>query len=233
MAKETIFEKDTETLNKKTLEVFETEIKALLKEKGEINIGIPGGNSVKGLFTELKFAENINWEDIKIFLADERLVDITHPESNYRNAHSTFISRLTEKEILPEENVHAFFVQDFKGQAKRNYEREIEDAFGVYDLILLGVGEDGHIASLFPNHPALDSEEEYTILIDDAPKEPRERITISPKMIAKAKVVMLFFIGENKKEAYENFKNSKISEKECPAKLALKAKKTIVITNLE
>ena len=233
MTVKVISDKNLENLNKLALEEFKAETKELIKKKGEINIGIPGGSSLDGLFTELKFATGIQWEDIKIFLADERLVDITHPDSNYRHAHKLFIGTLTEKEIIPEENIHAFFVQEFKNQAKRNYDREIENAFGAYDIILLGVGEDGHVASLFPNNSALESEEEYTVLINDSPKEPRERISISPKMFEKAKNIMLFFIGENKKNAYKAFNDKNITFKECPAKLALKAEKVTIITNLK
>jgi 6-phosphogluconolactonase len=221
-----------ENIASNALEKLKEAIELVLKEKANVNIGIPGGNSVKELFSLLKHETNLPWDRIQIFMVDERMVSITNPESNYRNAHSSFISVLTEKEILPEENVHAFFLQEFKNQAKRNYDNEIEQFGGMYDIVILGVGADGHIASLFPNKDWGENEE-YTILVNDAPEPLTERISISKKMLLKAKSAFLFFIGDSKKEAFEKFNDKKIPVEDCPAKLVKKIENVYVFTDIE
>jgi len=92
------------------------------------------------------------------------------------------------------------------------------------------VGEEGHIAGLFPNHYLLDKKEKLYFFLNDAPKPPSQRITASPKIIKDANAVILLFVSESKKKAYENFMDKKISYKECPAKTALEAKEVYVFT---
>ena len=228
-----LFKEEPEALSKTALEKFEEAVKAVLTEKKQCNIGLPGGSSLNGVFALLKHKLDLPWDRIHLFMVDERLVSITAPESNYRNAHAQFISVLTEKEVLPEDNVHTFFVQEFKNQAKRNYEREIEEQGGVFDILLLGSGEDGHVCSLFPNHAGLEDESELTFFVDDSPKPPPERITISKKMFLKSKYAFIFFLGGAKQEAYNNFNDDKLTFKDCPAKLAKEIENCYVFTNLE
>ncbi|MFT4326003.1 MAG: 6-phosphogluconolactonase [Candidatus Woesearchaeota archaeon] len=214
------------------LAALKESISDVLKTKKQVNIGLPGGESANELFKLLKHDASFPWDYVHFFMVDERLVSITDPESNYRNAHAQFIGVVTEKEMLPEDNVHPFFIQEFKNQAKRNYEREIEEQGGVFDILIFGVGPDGHIASLFPNHPLLESEDPVTAFINDAPKAPPERITITPHMIAKASHAFLIFKGSAKQEAYEAYNDKTISVKDCPAKLVNSLKYVYVVTDL-
>jgi 6-phosphogluconolactonase len=213
-------EEDSEKFNQKALEILVNAIKDVLKTKSTVVVGLPGGESFKGLYSLLKHETRLPWDQVHLFMIDERMVSITAPESNYRVSHAGFISHLTEKEILPEENTHPFIAQEFKNQSKRIYEADIQAHGGIYDIVLLGVGEDGHIASLFPNNAALDDEEsEYYVLVNDAPKLPPERISISKKMLLKAKYAIVFFAGYGKTDAFNNYQNKKMTYKECPVKL--------------
>lgn len=107
---------------------------------------------------------------------------------------------------------------------------EYSERVGNIDIAFFGMGPDGHTASLFPHHPALNLEEEWFIQIDNAPKPPPERISLSSKSIQSLSHVCLFVVWESKKEALANFLNETMSTDDCPVKLL---KPEIVYTSIK
>ncbi|MDO8656297.1 MAG: 6-phosphogluconolactonase, partial [Nanoarchaeota archaeon] len=178
----------------------------------------PGGRSVADLLQKLS-PTDVDWSKVEIFMIDERVVSIDDTESNYKQAHDLFLSRVKAQR-------HPFLIE--KGVEKYNY--EFQSAGAHFDLIVLGVGEDGHIAALFPNHPALKIKGKKYIRFDDSPKLPKKRITASLDIIKDADVIFLLFVSAGKKKAYNLFVNKKTNETECPAKIALGAKEVFVFT---
>src|SRR3989344_5292093 len=115
--------------------------------KKQVSIAFPGGNSVVPLLNALAGAE-IQWPLVNAFMADERLVPITDAQSNYTQAHELLFSKA--------QGIHAFPFDMKKGAGE--YSRQFMAVTkGKLDILVLGVGEDGHIASLFPHSPALKS----------------------------------------------------------------------------
>ena len=199
--------------------------------KGFVTLALPGGNSVKDIYAELKTIEDSVWKKIHIFLVDERVVKITDPDSNFKLIWESFASSLVKKKLLPLENVHALKLDEDHGVKKY---KEILDKFGgQFDIVLVSSGEDGHIAALFPNHKALKITGKQFIYLNDSPKPPSERITSSIELIHGAKLLILLFLGENKRQAFNNFNNDKIPILDCPAKIAIKMKNSIVYTDLK
>jgi len=213
-------------LEEEILNLIIKTIEKLSKIKKEIVFGIPGGNSVQNIFLKLK-EKNINWEKIHIFMVDERMVEITHKDSNYNLAYKTFIKELLENGKIPKENIHFY---DFK-KSVSEYESELKKYGGKFDIVLLGVGEDGHIAGLFPNL-SINNQEDYFITFDNSPKPPKERMSASRKLLEKSGLGLFLFFGDLKKQAYIDFNDSNKNVAECPAKIAYNLKESYIFTDI-
>jgi 6-phosphogluconolactonase len=205
--------------------------KLCLKQK-TVAIALPGGRSVAGVLEALA-KRKVNWSKINIFMVDERLVPEGDPSSNFSLVKSALVTTLEARGLLPAQNVHPF---TYSGSLKSdlfNYESELRLYSEGFDIALLSAGEDGHVASLFPNHQTVNSKKDYFITTLTSPKPPSGRVSASASLIAGAKVALVVFFGEEKRKALENFFNPKLSIRNCPAKLARKAKSCFVVTDLE
>ncbi|MAG16302.1 6-phosphogluconolactonase [Candidatus Woesearchaeota archaeon] len=210
----TIFKKSIEELSKAAVDIIVDAIAKLLQEKEQVILAIPGGRSVVGIWNLLAEEQRIDWSKVHVFMADERVVAPTHKDSNYKLAHDIFLSKVS----IPKENLHPFFPgKEYK--------------FENPDIIILSSGEDGHVGALYPNHHSVKNESEGYIEMDDSPKPPLHRITMSKKTMLTAKTALLLFVGEGKREAYEKFKSGD-EIVECPARLVKKIKDSYVLTDL-
>ena len=230
----TIYDDDHRKLNKQVLDLFLDIVLNLLEEKSQIILGIAGGRSVAGLFELLRNKHSlIPWGNINIFMIDERIVPLENKHSNFKQARETFIDELIEKGIIKKSNIHPFVmdpdVDDFGGS---KYCEELKRFGGKYDIVILGAGEDGHVAALFPDHHSLSDNSEHFVIMNDSPKIPDRRITVSRRLLLKAKAVFIYFLGENKKAAYNSFLDNKVDLNNCPAKLASKIDTAYVITDI-
>lgn len=140
----------------------------------------------------------------QVFYADERCVPLDHEDSNHRLATEEFFRHTT----IPSENIHTIdtsLLNDLE-ELSDAYEKELirefaqKDSarFPIFDLILLGVGPDGHTASLFPGHELLSEEDRWVAWIDDSPKPPPKRITLTYPVINHAARVAFVMIGDSK-----------------------------------
>lgn len=225
---EKIYDKNLDNLAKKSAEALDREIKALFGQKSQIVLAIPGGRSVVPLFKELKNLD-LPWKKIHIFMVDERRVPLDSPDSNFKLAQENFIDQLVAKKLLPKENLHPYL----EDKGIESYENELKKFAGSFDVVILGVGQDGHCAALYPNHPSIKDESKYFITLNDSPKPPAKRMSASKNLIARAKVCFVLFIGQSKKSAYADFLSGEIKLRDCPAKIAGLAQKTFVVTNLK
>jgi len=132
-------------------------------EFGRCVIALPGGNTPRGLFRLLAkdpYRSALPWSKLHFYWGDERCVPRDHPESNYKLAYDAFLSSVA----IPESNLHIVPVEgSLPSEVAQAYEQEIQRSFRLepgefpqFDLILLGMGADGHTASLFPGGPELD-----------------------------------------------------------------------------
>lgn len=219
---DTIYNQNQDELAKQAAQSFAQEINEILVKKDKAVVAIPGGRSVVSFFKEAAHL-NIDWTKVHFFMVDERRVALDHNDSNFGQAKKLFLD-----ELVPKENLHPYkHNEDIKA-----YEDELKNYDGKFDIVVLGVGEDGHTAGLYPNHHTIKNDEEYFITFDDSPKPPPLRMSASKKLIKNSDVSFLFFIGDAKKEAYKNFLDKNIDEINCPAKIGLANAKTIIITNL-
>jgi 6-phosphogluconolactonase len=192
------------------------EVEILLEKKDRIVFGMPGGRSIKALLPYLK---ELPWKKIHVFMVDERLVPIDDPESNFFLLKDALFNGLISEGIMPEKNLHPFIMKDQEGFGLQAYTDELKK-FGGFDIIFLGVGEDCHIAGLFPHHTVEVKKEGY-FSFHDSPKPPKDRMSCSTEMLLKAKLGIFLFMGEGKKPAYKKLiEDGPVSE--CPSRIAYK-----------
>ncbi len=208
-------------LSSKAAALLIQKINQVISQKGKAVIALPGGRSVAGLLEKLS-PQDLDWSKVEIFLIDERVVPLDDKDSNYKQAYNLFLKRVKAQ-------AHPFLIE----KGIKHYNAEFQRAGAHFDIIVLGVGEDGHIAALFPRHAALKIKGKKYIRFHDSPKPPLERITATPGVIRDADTIILLFSSAAKKKAYEQYLNPKISVAECPAKIALPMKKTYVLTEIK
>jgi 6-phosphogluconolactonase len=168
---------------------------------GRFVVALSGGSTPHLLYSLLGspwYQNNIDWSRVYIFWADERCVPTGHPESNYRFAHNAFLSRVP----LPAQNIHRIRGEDEPRKAAEAYEDDLRISFSgtgaiVFDLIILGVGEDGHTASLFPGSPVLDERTRTAVPV--YLEEPKiSRVTLTLPVLNHAAQVLFLASGRAK-----------------------------------
>ncbi|KAK7309894.1 hypothetical protein RJT34_06993 [Clitoria ternatea] len=185
---------------------------ASVKERGVFAVALSGGSLIGllGKLCEAPYNKTVDWSKWYIFWADERVVAKNHVDSNYKLAKDGLLSKVP---VVPS-HVHSINDSVSAEEAADDYEfvirqlvrtrvisvSEINDC-PKFDLILLGLGPDGHVASLFPNHSALNEREEWVTFITDSPKPPPERITFTLPVINSASNVAVVVTGESKAES--------------------------------
>ncbi|VIO89106.1 Uncharacterized protein BM_BM14017 [Brugia malayi] len=163
-------------------------------------IALSGGSMPALIAPLLARLEDIDWSKVRIFAADERMVPLSDAESNTG----------TYMKILPS-NISQSFVYygpvDNTTECAKNYEEQIhhcttetEEGWPVFDLLLLGIGPDGHTCSLFPGHPALRENVKWVAEVEDSPKPPPRRITLTLPVINHGRYVAFICTGRRKGE---------------------------------
>lgn len=175
-----------------------------IAERQRFSLGLSGGSTPSALFTLLAsagFAGRIDWNRVHVFWGDERCVPPDHPDSNYRMARETLLDHVP----LPEANIHRMHGEMVPAQAAADYERDLQSFFGAddlprFDLLLQGLGDDGHTASLFPGTTAL-HERKRRVVENYVPRLGAWRITLTVPVINAAANVVFLVEGAKKSGA--------------------------------
>ena len=170
------------------------EIVAALSPRGG-RLAVPGGRTAAAVFEALAGpapGARIDWPRVEVSFVDERAVPAGDPESNYALARRWLVDALG----APESSLRRLRADapDLEAAA-RGYERVLERPL---DLVLLGIGEDGHFASLFPGSPLLAERARRVAVVRDSPKPPPVRLTITPRVLAEARRVLVLAMGRAK-----------------------------------
>jgi 6-phosphogluconolactonase len=173
------------------------------KGEGRISVALSGGSTPALLYEHLAkdYTTEIPWGRLDLFFGDERAVPPDHPDSNYRLALTSLLSRVPE----PAPKVHRMPAEEKDLEAaSRRYEEEIRGAVPpgalqvpAFDLIWLGIGDDGHTASLFPGSAALD-EKERLVVPSFVPSMGKHRMTFTFPLINGARKVQFLVFGKKK-----------------------------------
>jgi len=171
-------------------------------ERGSFFVAVCGGRSPVGMYEALagrEFADLVPWEFTELFFTDERCVPPESEDSNYRLVNHYLLSAVP----IPEPNTHRFRGEDPPQQAAERYEREMHEVIGSiprFDLIVLGLGQNTHIASLFPNTAALDEVGRHAVA-NYVGELDAHRLTLTFPVINHARQVLILAFGTDKAEA--------------------------------
>ena len=217
---------DTHELLRRGAEEFVRLAKDSLEDRGVFNVVLSGGSTPKGLFSLLAADETlraqVQWRKTNFFWGDERHVPPGHPDSNFRMANEALLSKLSidSKRIFriqgEVENTEA---------AAEEYERALIGHFHLaeaqvprFDLVLLGMGPDGHTASLFPGTKAL-HEQEHFVVSNWVGKFDTDRITMTARVFNYAANVVFLVSGEDKAPALKSVLEGPFEPEQLPAQL--------------
>jgi 6-phosphogluconolactonase len=178
-------------------------LRAALERRGAAHLALNGGTTPAPVYERLPGLLD-DWSAVHLWFGDERCVPPDDEESNYRLARETLIAGAD----VPDDRVHRMRGELGPQEGARAYAAELaehlelDDAgIPVLDVVHLGLGPDGHTASLFPDHPSLRVSGWATVGVDDAPKPPPERISLSLAALNAARSRVLHTVGEGKREA--------------------------------
>jgi len=192
----------TAEITRAAAELFVHSANEAIKLRGVARIAISGGTTPKNAFALLaaEYADQVPWDKLQLFWVDERCVAPDNPESNYGMTRATLLSKVP----LPEANVHRMEGELDPEEAASRSEAEIRNAFKLegaqtptFDLILLGLGPDGHTASLFPHTEGLNEMARITIA-NHVPQKDTWRMTLTWPVITQGRQVAFLIEGAEK-----------------------------------
>jgi 6-phosphogluconolactonase len=188
------------------------ELVRALTARGIASLALAGGTTPKATY-EVLATLTLDWSRIDVFFGDERCVPADHPDSNYRMAKAALFDAID----IPPERIHRMQAENpDRDAAARAYEAKLPEQL---DVVVLGIGEDAHTASLFPSSPAL-NERVRRVLPVVGPKPPPERLTITPLVLRSARLCVVLGSGAGKAEPVKRALLGPIDIERTPIQLA-------------
>jgi 6-phosphogluconolactonase len=192
---------DKEALIKRSLEVVLSKIQEAIEKSDRFTIALAGGGTPKPLYEAIA-TQNLPWEKIHVFWGDERYVPADHPDSNQGMARNAWLDKVN----IPAANIHPMPTEGTSPVADaQKHEAQLQEFFGIpagtfpdFDVILLGIGDDAHTASLFPHTDALQVQDQ---LVTVGNKDGQPRITFTAPLINHAHCVIFLVAGSSKRPA--------------------------------
>jgi 6-phosphogluconolactonase len=224
---------DAETVAQRAAAHVVRQLQHAYEERGVAHVALSGGTT-PGRTYELLGAKAEDLDGVQVWFADERCVGPQDEESNYRLVEQTL---LAGSAIAPE-RVHRMVGELGPERGARDYAQELrQDVAGiggdpttlpVLDLVVLGIGPDGHVASLFPGAPTLDAGPQAVCLgVHDSPKPPPERITLSLEVLRAARECLLLATGASKADATSAMLGE--PSRRVPASLLRRGRLTVIV----
>jgi 6-phosphogluconolactonase len=194
---------------------------AAIEARGAFSIALSGGSTPRQLHHRLAsppLVEQVDWERVHVFFGDERHVPPDDPQSNYRMADETLLSRVP----IQQAHIHRMRGELAPEQAAADYENQLRLFFGNdpprLDVILLGMGDNGHTASLFPGLTAV-REQQRWVVAEEVPEVDMWRITLTPVVLNLGRQVMFLVAGEAKASMLRQVLEGTYAPDEGPAQI--------------
>jgi 6-phosphogluconolactonase len=220
---EVIVCRDLEELSRKAAAEFVRQSNERSAAAGHFVVALSGGSTPRALYSLLASAEfqsQVPWDRVHFFWGDERCVPPDHPDSNYRMAFETLLS----KAPVLEENVHRIEAELVPEAAAARYEKTIREFFSLvdsawpaFDLVFLGLGDDGHTASLFPGSEALEEARRLAVAVY-VEKLKAHRVTLTPPVLNHAANIFFLVAGESKAAILTDVLEEKRGSESLPAR---------------
>ncbi len=215
-----LVKEDPQQLAEAAARDFATKAQAAIAERGRFTVALAGGSTPKATYEILAsdYADGLDWSKVHVFFGDERTVPPDHEDSNYRMAQHALLA------YVPVGSIHRMRGELPPAEAAAAYEEELREFFGAsdqppsLDLILLGIGDDGHTASLFPETSALEIHDHW-VVANPVLKLETTRLTLTVPVINSARAVNFLVAGEGKAEALKQILQGDADPRQYPAKL--------------
>ena len=186
---------------------------AALEAKETFAVSLSGGSTPKTLYQILasnEFRNRFPWQRVSWYFGDERFVPYNNPDSNYRMVRQAMF----DKAPVPPENIHPIPVNGSPDNAAQRYERTLQETYGAmtlerarpfFDVTLLGLGPDGHTASLLPGEPVLDERKRWVAAVSHG--RPEVRITMTYPLIESSRRVAFLVAGREKAAIFRDIRD--------------------------
>ncbi len=216
---------DTDTLSQEAAQYIVRIATESIATRGRFMIALSGGNTPRktyGLLGSEPYRSQIDWELVHIFWSDERCVPPDSPDSNYLMAYEELLSKIS----IPRHQIHRMPADlPDRDVASQEYVDEMQRVFGTddisdFDLIQLGMGPEGHTASLFPHQASL-HETQRLVMPVSVPKPPPDRLTFTPPLLNAARNVLFLVTGSDKADALKAVIEGEYQPDEYPAQIVL------------
>jgi 6-phosphogluconolactonase len=196
---------DAEAVSRAAAEEFVRLANAAIAARGQFTIALSGGSTPKRLYqllAETPFREQVAWDKVEFFWGDERSVPPDHNDSNYHMASEAMLRKLP----VPATHIHRMEAErtdrdaaarDYEAALARVFKTSVGGELPAFDLILLGMGPDGHTASLFPHTTAL-KERSRWVVVNYVPKFATDRVTFTVPVLNRAREVLFLIAGADK-----------------------------------
>ena len=214
---------DIDTLSQEAAQYIVRLANQSIVTHGRFTIALSGGSTPKklyGLLGSEPFRSQIDWAQVEIFWGDERCVSPDDPESNYAMAQQVLLSKIP----IPNNRIHRMPAdQSDREAASQAYTEEMRRTFGTdgipaFDLIQLGMGPEGHTASLFPHQPSI-HEQQRLVMPVSVPKPPPDRLTFTPPLLNAAHNILFLVTGSEKSDAIHTVLEGDYNPDEYPAQI--------------
>ncbi|MGH2510855.1 MAG: 6-phosphogluconolactonase [Ktedonobacteraceae bacterium] len=217
---------DLDTISQEAAKYVVRVAQEAIATRGLFSCGLSGGSTPGKLYSLLAsepYRSQIDWHAVHFFWSDERCVPPDDAQSNYHLAQETLLSKLS----LRPEQIHRMPAErPDREQAAADYTAEIRHVLGgdsvpSFDLLQMGMGPEGHTASLFPHQPSL-HEQKRLVMPVSVPKPPPDRLTFTPPLLHAARHLLDLVTGADKAEAFQTVLSSSYQPEEYPAQLITK-----------
>jgi 6-phosphogluconolactonase len=211
---------DLEAISHEAASLFINASRDSIAARKKFVVAISGGSTPRRLYTLLSSSpcrDQVDWQKVHFFWADERCVRKEDGASNFK----TVYDRLLSKVPIPNQNIHRIKGEEEPEKAARDYEADIKEFFGgsglpVFDLVLLGMGEDGHTASLFPGSKSLEETARLVIPVY-AEKPNQNRVTLTLAVLNNAAQILFLVAGTSKATVLSEILKDENKRREFPA----------------
>ena len=213
---------DTKALAQAAADHFVAASEEAIENRGRFTVALSGGSTPQEAYSRLSdpmLATKVSWRNVHLFWGDERCVPPEHPDSNYRMARKTMIQKVP----IQQANVHRIQGELDPDLAAEAYVEALQSVFGSverprFDLIFLGLGEDGHTASLFPGSLALRETEHWVLAVFEEALQ-AWRVTLTPPVLNAARQLSFLVSGESKAARLQEVLEGEPQPEPLPAQL--------------
>lgn len=201
---------------------FSRYLAILIANRETVHIALSGGSTPKIVFDELasNFQEDIDWSHVHLYWGDERCVEPTDDDSNYKMTVAHLISKIN----IPKDNIHRIKGENEPEYEAKRYAELLDEnlpktkGLPQFDLVILGMGDDGHTASIFPHEIELWGSEKFCEVAIH-PDSGQKRVSLTGKIINNADTVVFLVTGSSKAEKFTEIKNKTGNYESYPASL--------------